>query len=119
MNYVIINGGDSLPGAPESWGAAHAWEEIVNADGFDYKPEWRFDCGFKLDYDGPLIHVSSRFYPPAQFYGPTWDGSVKIIMGDDILDTREFDCKTLDELRTQVEAYVKSVRERITLKPIS
>lgn len=111
-------GGYPLPGSPESWNEAHAWEELANENSLDYDPQWKFDCGFKLDYDGPLIHVSSRFYPPAAFYGPTWDGTVEIIIGNDVVEQREFDCKSLDELRSQVEAYVKNVRERITIKKV-
>lgn len=26
--------------------------------------KWSWDCGLKLDYDGPILRVSSRFYPP-------------------------------------------------------
>lgn len=107
---IIMNGGNPLEGCPESYEEADKWAEntnessVVGPDG----PKWKFDCGFKLDYDGPLVGISSRFYPPKTHYGPTWDGTVTIYyLGQDVFE-KQFDCKSLDELRAQVENFVKT-----------
>ncbi len=77
-DLVIFNGGNPLPGSPESWEEAHRWEESANEekDGL-HEPHWKFDCGFKLDFDGPLLDISSRFYPPANYYVSEvgWEGA--------------------------------------------
>jgi hypothetical protein len=113
---IIVNGGNQLEGCPKDWDEARAIELKLN-NGEDKKdggkPFWDFDCGFKLDYDGPLLSVNSRFYPPKTHYGPTWDGTVTIsLMGEEIIE-KKFDCPTLDQLKIQVEAFVKSVSDKI------
>ena len=51
---IIINGGDPLPNCPASWDEAHKWADVANEEKSEYgEPLWKFDCGFKLDYDGP------------------------------------------------------------------
>lgn len=111
---IIINGGNPLPGCPESWDDAYAIEKKLNEGKEENgEPLWDFDCGFKLDFDGPLISVCSRFYPPKTHYGSTWDGSVTVFLGDKDIDERSFDCATLDELKVQVESYIKEVSEKI------
>lgn len=116
---VIMNGGDPLPGCPENWD--QAWKiqnEFLNEGKWkhgDWKdnPVWSFDCGYKLDYDGPLVKISSRFYPPKSHYGPNWDGSVDVVfMGKD-MSTKEFDCSTFEELKLQVETYVKGIVDKL------
>ena len=66
---VIIDGGINLEGSPSSWAEAHRWVDEVNKNKYDDGPLWGWDCGFKLDYDGEIIKVSSRFNPPAPHYG--------------------------------------------------
>lgn len=116
---IIINGGNPLPGCPKSWDDANAWEEKANEDKEEHRePCWSFDCGFKLDFDGPLLSISSRFYPPTTHGGSTWDGSVTVmLMGKDI-EEKKFDCKTLDQLKIEVEQYVESIKSRLTFKNI-
>lgn len=111
---VIFNGGDPLPGCPENWDNALKWVDAVN-EGRDkeYVPIWSWDSGFKLDFDGALFSIRSRFYPPKTHYGNTWDGSVGVCFQGTELCKREFDCKTLDELKDEVENYVKKVGENI------
>lgn len=109
---IIINGGNPLEGCPKSWEESKAWEENANKDKDDL-PEWRFDCGYKLDYDGGLINVSSRFYPPTTHYGATWDGCVKIEILGKPIEQKQFDCATLDELKMQVEKYVGEFIEKL------
>lgn len=112
---AIVNGGNPLPGCPEDWGQAQAWETTANEDKEEFmEPQWKFDCGFKLDFDGPLVSVSSRFYPPKSHYGESWDGTVTIrVLTDEVLHA-EFECDTLDELKDQAESFVKEwVKEHI------
>jgi hypothetical protein len=103
---VIFNGGDPLPGCPSSWDEARSWTALANGDYDKHDaPLWSFDCGFKLDFDGPLVSLSSRFYPPKTHYGHRWDGTVSVNLLGARVAERKFDCNSLEELRTQVEAY--------------
>lgn len=115
---IIINGGEPLPGCPNDWDQANEIEFNLNGkkerDEIE-GPSWRFDCGFKLDYDGPLISVSSRFYPPKTGYGATWDGGVTIFILGKPVDIKKFDCPTLDELKNQVDQYVTDFVSKIVL----
>jgi|GEM_PF-2564200 hypothetical protein len=117
--HFIFNGGDPLPGCPESWEQAYKLQDEMNGgikkdDSAYYdRPRWRFNCGFKLDFDGPILDVNSRFYPPKNHYGRTWDGRVTIVfMGQDVA-SKEFDCATLQELHSQVESYLKEIADKI------
>jgi len=103
---VIIDGGDPLPGCPANWDEAHEWADRANKEGSESEvPFWSWDCGFKLNFDGPLVSVSSRFYPPRSHYGPSWDGSVYISVLDKVIIEKHFDCPTLDDLRKAVETF--------------
>jgi hypothetical protein len=112
---VIINGGNALPGCPNDWDEAKVLTEKLNHGEEEPWLKWSFDCGFKLDYDGPLLRISSRFYPPKTSYGPTWDGWVRIKLLDEEVAAKEFDCPTLDELHEQVEEYVNSFIDKLKL----
>lgn len=111
-----MNGGNPLPGCPTDWDEAKAIEQNLN-NGNDREdvdgPTWRFDCGFKLDYDGPLLSVSSRFYPPKTHYGATWDGTATVFLLNEIVGEKKFDSPTLEELKKQVEEYVGGFVEKI------
>lgn len=106
---LIFDGCNPLPGCPENWEQAKEWEEKANGEKDKFtNPIWSWDCGFKLDFDGPLVSVSSRFYPPKTHYGPRWDGTIHIeVLGKEVI-TREFDCASLEELRGKAEAFVQS-----------
>lgn len=111
---IIRNGGDPLPGCPESFEEAEEWSAAANkgkAEG--EQPRWRFDCGFKLDFDGPLLRVTSRFYPPKTRYGPKWNGAASIFLLDEEVLRREFEHDTLEGLRWAVECYVQGVTARL------
>ena len=113
-NTMIFNGGDPLPGCPKSYEDADEWarEANKNKDGFS-EPTWSFDCSFKLDFDGPLISVESRFYPPKTHYGSKWDGIVSISLGKKLVEEKEFECDSLDELKEEVEAYIDSIYKKL------
>lgn len=113
---IIMNGGNPLPGCPNNWDEARDIENKLNEGKDEFgEPEWKFDCGFKLDFDGPVLRVSSRFYPPKTHYGDTWDGTVTVYLLDKEIEEKKFDCKTLEELKIQVEGYVKSLADKIKL----
>jgi hypothetical protein len=118
MPTIIMNGGSPLPGCPESWDDAHAWIDSANGSRESFEvPVWSFDCGFKLDFDGPILRTCSRFYPPKSGYGPKWDGTVSIIVKDIEVSEKGFECDSLDQLKAEVEAYVdeqtRLIHERI------
>ena len=104
---IIMNGGEPLGDCPNDFSEADAWAAGANGGNSSTShPMWGFDCGFKLDYDGPLLSVSSRFYPPKTHYGEKWDGRVQVLLLGDYLFSKEFECETLEDLRTSVETYV-------------
>lgn len=49
---IIIDGGDPILDCPASYDIADKWADQANQD----------RC--KFDYDGPIVSISSRFYPP-------------------------------------------------------
>ena len=112
---AIFNGGNGLKDCPTDYKQADAWAEQANGEieGDWEAPMWKWDCGFKLDYDGSLLWVSSRFYPPKTHYGDTWDGRVTINFGEKEIQEKKFDCKTLEELKVAVENYVGEVRAKL------
>ena len=91
-----------------NWDNAKAWEEKANEEKEIYnQPKWRWDCNFKLDFDGSLLSISSRFYPPHKNNGDWWEGNVTVNFLDTELLKKEFKCDTLDELKKEVEKFTK------------
>ena len=113
MELTIICGGNSLEGCPTDWEEAKVIFEKMNDGKTSNEPQWSFDCGFKLDYDGGLLSIGSRFYPPKTHYGKTWDGTSTVYFQGNKVEEKKFDCETLDELKSQVEEYVKSIIQRV------
>lgn len=113
IGKVIINGGNPLPGCPSNWDGAHDIEAKLNEGKVEMDPKWSFDCGFKLDFDGSLVSISSRFYPPKEHYGTTWDGAVTIYLLNEVIAKKEFDCQTLDELEKAVNDYIQTIKEKL------
>lgn len=110
---IIISGGNALKDCPTDYDKANEWAEKAN-ENIEYgEPEWSWDCGFKLDYDGGLINVSSRFYPPKTHQGNTWDGNVSISIGGKEIKRTAFDCETLEELKNEVENHIKEIKTKI------
>jgi len=107
--HIVINGGNPLKGCPESFTEANAWADNANVDSLEFTPQWGFDCGFKLDFDGPILGVTSRFYPPTEFYGHFWDGTVTVLLMGKEIKEKKIIAKTLDELKVKVDNYVKEI----------
>lgn len=90
-----------------TWENARAWQAAANEKKEIHdEPEWKWDCGFKLDFDGSLLRVSSRFYPPYKNLGNWWEGYVTILFLDDEILNKEFKHDTLEELKNDVEKFV-------------
>lgn len=95
-----------------NWDNAKTWADAANENKQpDWaEPNWSWDCGLKLDFDGGILRVSSRFY---QVREDVFDGSVSFYIGDAELFNREFSSKHIDYLKKEVEEYVKAVTENI------
>ena len=91
-----------------NWDNAKVWEEKANEkkEIFD-EPKWSLDCNFKLDFDGSLLRLRSRFYPTHKNAGNWWEGTVTVNFLDTELLKKEFKCDTLDELKIEVEKFTK------------
>lgn len=110
-----MNGGEPLNDCPKDWNEAKSVEIKLNnfKDIEKGLAKWSFDCGFKLDFDGGIVTVSGRFYPPKTYYGSKWDGGISImIMGKDIT-SKQFMCDTLDQLQHDVEQYLNYILAKI------
>lgn len=111
---IIFNGGNPLGDCPTTFSEADQWAEDANTDNYRlYNPVWKFDCGFKLDYDGPLVSISSRFFPPKGHYGPKWNGTVDVLLLGEEMQSKPFECDSLEELRSQVEAFKEQIVDRL------
>ena len=91
-----------------NWDNANDWQDKANAkkEIFD-EPKWSWDCNFKLDFDGSLVRVISRFYPPHKTSSNCWEGTVTVKLLNIELLKKEFKCDNLDELKTEVEKSIK------------
>lgn len=103
-----------------TWKNAEAWENWANADkeGDYAEPQWKWDCNFKLDFDGPLLRISSRFYPPHKNKHDGWEGTVCVVLIEKEIEEKEFIAPNLDDLKRQVEEYVQNVISRVKINPL-
>jgi hypothetical protein len=107
---IEIFWGDNLK---DMWDAANKWQEQVNED--DNLIKWSWDCGLKLDYDGDVCRISSRFYPPHKSwvkYGK-YHGTISVMIGDADLHSHEIEADTLDELQNLAEDYVSKIVDKM------
>lgn len=95
-----------------NWDKAPTWQATANEDKEPewFEPNWNWDCGLKLDFDGGLLRVSSRFY---QTNDDIFDGTVSFVIGDDTIFQREFSSRNIEVLRNDVEKYCREVRTQI------
>ena len=97
------------------WDAAHRWQEQANGD--DKLIKWSWDCGLKLDYDGDICRISSRFYPPHKSsaeYGK-YHGTISVMIGDadEYLHEHKIEAETLDELKKLTEDYATKILKKM------
>jgi len=118
---IIINGGDGFDDCPKSWDEAESIQKEFNKPYFDKYGEeleygsihWRFDCGYKLDFDGGLVNISSRFYPPKTGYGKGWDGGITVYVLNKQVIEKAFKCDTLKDLKEQVDLFISTLTDKI------
>ena len=111
---AVFDGGKPLEGCPASFEEFWEWTEKANENKNEFhEPNWGTDCGYKLDFDGPLLSVDSRFYPPKEGYGEGWDGNVSICYKETEITKKAFKAATLDELKEQVETYMTKTGEEV------
>jgi len=94
------------------WKDAEKWQENQN-DKLKGDIKWRWDCGFKLDFDGGIVTVESRFYPPHKNNHNGWEGTMTFnIMGE---KWTSFNLKkdTLDEIKNEALNLLKRQSEII------
>lgn len=94
------------------WDHANKWLENANKDKqiIEIEPNWSWDCGLKLDYDGGLLRISSRFY---QENNNIFNGSVSFYIHDDEVFIKEFSCRHIDILKKDVEEYCNKISKQI------
>lgn len=101
---IVFNGGNPLPGCFETDEEAIAFckKQNTNYDNRFEAPIWTYDCGYKLDFDGPLLRISSRFYPPTTHFGPKWDGKMQVMLMSKEIATYSLEADSADELAERV-----------------
>ena len=67
---------------------------------------WTQDCMGKQDYDGPIVHVSTRYWPDYTAHSAILIGETEIFKKD-FIGSSEVECKV------QVEAWVRERTVRI------
>ena len=90
-----------------NWDNANEWQDKANNSKVEQEPKWKWDCNFKLNFDGDLLSIESRFYPPIKHYGDNWDGKLRVRLFDNIILEKDFECKTLEELKKEVESFTR------------
>jgi hypothetical protein len=95
----------------EMWQAARVWE--IESNNEDSIIKWSWDCGLKLDYDGDVCSISSRFYPPHKnsMGSANYSGTICLLVGDaaEYLHEHEVEAESLDSLKSIVENYVEEL----------
>ena len=90
-----------------NWDNTKEWKETANRSKTAFEPQWEWDCGFKLDFDGQILRIESRFYPPHKNLGNFWEGSLRVMFLDKLILEKEFKSNALDELKEDVESFSK------------
>ncbi len=97
-----------------NWDDAKLWQEKANEKKeVGNEPKWCWDCNFKLDFDGSLLSISSRFYPPPKNNGNWWEGKLTVRFLGEVILIKSFKCDTLEELQKKVEEFTKHYAEAI------
>ena len=97
----------------EAYEAAQQWQKEANES--NYLINWSWDCGFKLDYDGSVCQINSRFYPPHKStveYGK-YHGDITVILNNKEKHRHTLEAKSLDELRFLAEKHVDMFVKKI------
>lgn len=98
----------------ELYDAAHKWAETANEKS-NINSKWSWDVGFKLDLDGDICNISSRFYPPHkshESYGK-YHGSISLYVLGEQIENIEIEAKNLDEIQKTAESEVKDLETKL------
>ena len=115
-------GKDIMTGETYSYEDLNYKFAVANKDKQGYGvPKWTLDCQQKFSFDGQIISIDSRFYPPN--YNCDWEtkkgggwggGSVTVYAGDTLIKKKYFKPKeSIDELMKEVEEYVEKLKEKL------
>jgi hypothetical protein len=101
-----------------NWNNAEKWEDCANKkiDEPWHHPNWSFDCNFKLDYDGPVVSFSSRFYPPHKNDHDGWEGTIAVFLLGKQIDAKDFVCDTLDDVEKCAMEFTKEYAQMLAEK---
>lgn len=96
----------SQVGTEEDWEQARKWASENTGDVLEFS----WDCGFKLDYDGNVLKILSRFYPPHKNHidyiektGNKYSGKMTIYFLEKKLHEVEILASSLDELAAKAK----------------
>ena len=96
--------------------ALEAVVDLHNAKRDSYtQPVWRWDCSWKLDFDGgKIVPISSRFYPPHKNGDGAdyWEGDVSIWDGEESHTLKAFKNEDLEQLMLEAEAFADDLLAR-------
>lgn len=73
---------------------------------------WVPDCGGKEDFDGEIIRLSSRYWPPR--FGTRPSGTATLLLQGEPCRTQEFEADTEAEVKAAVEAWARAEIEALS-----
>lgn len=76
------------------------------AESREYPLAWRHDCQGKQDYDGRLVEVSTRYWPPNYDAARRHTAHSSILLGGVAVVDEQFAGETIGECKRQVEQWV-------------
>lgn len=85
-----------------------AREDLTMNEQREYPLAWRNDCQGKKDYDGRLVEVSTRYWPPNYDAHGQHTAHSSILLGGMAVTDRNFTAPTIAECKRQVEQWVAS-----------
>lgn len=94
---------------------AGLWVQQANEGKEEDTPTWSWDCQYKLDFDGGIFTIASRF-SRTNWGGPlhgAWDGTMWVYLLGEEVHEQKFKGKDINEVRDKAEAYVQELANKI------
>lgn len=76
-------------------------------------PEWTLDCQGKQDMDGPIVELSTRFYPETYQRNRRCSTIASIYIGDERVAEAEFEADSETEVKRLTEEWALATGRRI------